>query len=563
MDPALRLTDTQLLQEVGAKLIRDANSFLAVGYEPPISTVKSLEQDVATTLAILPTTLAMLRRRINAHESSIYRLHPELLSLAASHLPKQALVKATHVSYHLRTILLSVPRLWSDISLEKEKEAYMFLERSKSTPIDVSMSFPRQPSNATATDFLNRHAARIEALTMTSVRDEIADGMDNLTLPTVTTLSIRGLIFGFPFSVPQLTRLQVHSRFRLEATKLLDFLSSCPFLEDLEVGYVEVGYRRMTITPIERDRDAVDLPRLRFYSHCTSTNDHLSLFDKLSFPPSCSTVFNYWNGPTRARKIYGLLPFYNPSPLADIKRVHLKTHDGDAIVELIGAGNNMVRLVVKVHLDPQGLSDDDHRLINESYVSFLAPVDSRFIEVKVLCVEASSPWTPDDAEEVLSHLEKLRTLVLSGSIVMPYILALCPYSEYIDDDDGSMDPTRWLWSCPVLDALVVHTPDLHENYQDILQHLYMVAQGRKDVGIPFKSVSLFVRKPWDECATLPMESCPALKQLRGCIEKLEIKTGDDALDWNGDDYFFDGLDVRRDRYSFEELRDYLKLQYSL
>ncbi|KAF9781176.1 hypothetical protein BJ322DRAFT_1079473 [Thelephora terrestris] len=564
MDPALRLTDAQLLQEVGAKLIREANSF-SVGYEPPISTVKSLEHDVATALA-------MLRRRINAHESSIYRLHPELLSLAASHLPKQVLVKATHVSHRLRTIFLSFPRLWSEIGFYREKQASAFLERSKSTPIDVFMSFPHRPSNATATDFLNLHAARIKALTMTGVKDdisvllppmpslkmfnlcwdrlraEIADGMDKLTLPTVTTLSIRGALVAFPFSVPQLTRLHVHSRVTLAETKLLDFLSGCPFLEDLEVGY-------NNITPVERDRCAIDLPRLRFYSHCTSTNVHLSLFDKLYFPPSCSTVFNYWNGPKGARQKYDVLPFYNPSPLADTKRVHLKTnHDGDAIVELIDAEDTRVCLVVNVELDSQDLSGDDHRRINESYASYLETIDTGFIEV--LCVEASSPWTPDHAEEVLSHLGKLRTLVLSGSVVMPYILALCPDSKYIDDHDGSIDPTRWWW-CPVLDALVVHTPELHANYQDILQHLYMVAQRRKDVGIPFKSVSLFVRKPWDEYVTLPMESCPALKQLRGCIEKLEIKTGDDALDWNVDDYFFDGLDVRRDRHSFEEQRNYL------
>jgi hypothetical protein len=72
--------------------------------------------------------------------------------------------------------------------------------------------------------------------------------------------------------------------------------------------------------------------------------------------------------------------------------------------------------------------------------------------------------------------------------------------------------------------------------------------------MPFESVSLFIHYPWDEHETVPMESSPALEQLRGCVKKFEIATGDDALDWNMDDHFFDGLDVRRDRHLFPEQR---------
>lgn len=78
-----------------------------------------------------------------------------------------------------------------------------------------------------------------------------------------------------------------------------------------------------------------------------------------------------------------------------------------------------------------------------------------------------------------------------------------------------------------------------------MYHPPRIAQERKEGGVPLRSVSLFVRSPWDEEEHGPVESCRALEQLRGCVEELEIVIGNDVLDWNVGDYFFGGLDVRR------------------
>ena len=91
-------THTRFLQDVGAKLIREAIFFSASG-DPPLATVcilllilparsvlpidsqiKSLELDMAAT----PT---MLRRRLNACGSGIYRLYPEILTQVAFTFP--------------------------------------------------------------------------------------------------------------------------------------------------------------------------------------------------------------------------------------------------------------------------------------------------------------------------------------------------------------------------------------------------------------------------------------------------------------------------------------------
>lgn len=57
-------------------------------------------------------------------------------------------------------------------------------------------------------------------------------------------------------------------------------------------------------------------------------------------------------------------------------------------------------------------------------------------------------------------------------------------------------------------------------------------------GFPFKSVLLFLRggPEWDRAWQV------ILDRLRECVEKLEIVMGDDALDWDVDKYFLDGLE---------------------
>jgi len=95
--------------------------------------MKSLEDDISATLA-------MLRRHINPLESPLYRLPPDLLPEVASHLTDESdIVNATHVSYHLRSALLSYPSLWSHLDFEHEMRTRAFFERSGRTPLHINM----------------------------------------------------------------------------------------------------------------------------------------------------------------------------------------------------------------------------------------------------------------------------------------------------------------------------------------------------------------------------------------------------------------------------------------
>lgn len=324
---------------------------------------------------------------------------------------------------------------------------------------------------------------------------------------------------------------------------LFRFLKRCPLLEELELDYI----KGVTTTIAH---ETVGLPHLRLYSYSTTNSVHLDLIDKLSFPQSCSVVFNYWNGSRSTNKTDQLLRFHNPSPLANLKRVKLETKGGDATVELIDARNTRVYLVTNVSPGGRDLDLGDHSVIHRSYAAHLKRLDNHTVEV--LCVEGPSIGMLDHAGQVLSCLQAITTLVLSGGVVTSYLFALG--QKFVDHSGGGVGLDGW--RCPTLDVLVIHSRDLLDDFeQDILRHLHRIAQKRKKGRIPFKSVWLFIRSPWDEEERGPIGSCQALEQLRGCVEKLEVVTGDGVLDWNTDDYFFAGLDVRRDRYLFRGQSD--------
>ena len=523
------------------------------------------------------TALAMLRRRINSSESAVYRLHPEVLSLVASYLPRETLIKATHVSHRWRAILLAFPNLWTDLNFRRGEEALVFLERSKSRPLSVSATLlPYYSSKPfTGLTFLENHAAKIETFAISGLQlsalvhlsplvslrtldisfggtigylpytDDRTEA--KLSLPSLTVLTLRegGT---FPFNVPQLTQLQVYSSGTLAARKLLHFLNHSPLLEELEVGYSSELVMR-------DDNGTVELPRLRLYTHHTKSVLRLALLDKLRLPPSCSIVFNYLNRPTDAHSAHDDMTFYNPSPLTNVKRIYLEATDGeggsvDATVELIDAKNNRVRMMKNIDRGILERLPFDRDTVDELYAAHIKCLDSRTVEV--LCIDGPESWPFESAKKLLSCLGEVRTLVLSGDFALQYLENLSPgpggngfHAEGLSTDQ---------WQCTKLESLVVHSRVLFygPNSEDIVKRVLNVAQRRKDAGIPLKSVSLFIFNTWTGSRWGPVGSRRELEQLRGCVEKVETAFGDCALDWDTDDYFFDGLPIRRDRYLFPE-----------
>jgi len=497
--------------------------------------------------------LAMLRRRINSYESPIHRLHPELLSHIASHLATDDLVKTTHVSYHWRTVLLAYPSLWSTLDFAYPERASAFLTRSKSTAIHVFLR--RLESAPLPLELLKPSAERIETLQVTDYTSQkelllrtmaslntlhfstyhsgaLPDEKTSLYFPALKSLFVDGIDLS-PFSAPRLTRFIFSDWFYKKRAMdgLLDFLSNCPLLEELEIAGVEDFY-------IQRNHGIVRLPHLRAYTHYTNAKFFLQLYHMLSCPPSCSATF------TCGHLSYGIAdaipPFQNTTFPIDVRRVKLKTRSMDCkdrvkgMVEIIDATHRRFRSTQEVVLGEVAWETALIDAINPLYPSFIKGLDARFIEI--LCVEELALWfyeESDRVDEALDHLENIKTLVLSDSAVNPYLHALVPIRATGIDE----------WRCLKLETLAIHIRYDDYTGEELLPTLCCVARERKAAGFPLKSVSVFsvgtrYLGRWVD---------PDLEELRRCIGVFELVTGDDALDWKVDDYFLDGLDhFRRD-----------------
>ena len=230
--------------------------------------MKALEGDVRLTLATL-------RRHINRLESPLYRLPPELVPEVASHLPSDTdLVNATHVSYHLRTVFLSHPSLWSDLNLEHEMRARAFFERSGQTTLHVDMDRNNTWALGTLTE-LRQQSKRIATLKLRhwpvqkkflseplpSLRklqiflepydedDHLEEDWDVIwapvwgpketatswSFPSLTSLIVYNLN-PIPFYTPHLTRFKFWDEEGIVNTaKLVSFLDNCPLLEHVDI----------------------------------------------------------------------------------------------------------------------------------------------------------------------------------------------------------------------------------------------------------------------------------------------------------------------------------------
>ena len=335
-----------------------------------------------------------------------------------------------------------------------------------------------------------------------------------------------------PFYASNLTRFKFWNKEgKTDAHILVDFLDNCPLLEHIDISYVDSSRNESDLV--------VSLPSLRTYTQTTFGKTHsLTVFDKLSFPPSCSVTLGLQiDGETTAAD-HVLVCFKNPDYLAEIKWVKLgATHSSDGnkvarVLELINAEGTKVRFEgTSFEQKEEGpfVQQDRQHAQNMAYLDSLRALDD--LPMETFCIDGYAlpgVWGVDvEFFKKALGLGDVRTLILSRNAVEPCLSALDK------DQDAGSDGQRFL---------SIHTLIVHPNPQrdglgnEALKLLLRVAQMRKAHGSPFISVLLFLRgRPgWDWNG--------ALDGLERCIEKLEVVTGDEALDWNIDKYFLDGLE---------------------
>jgi len=517
----------------------------------------------------------MLRRHINPLESPLYGLPQDLFPEVASHLTSETdLVNATHVSHHLRTALLSYPSLWSQLDFEHEMRARAFFERSGQTSLHVDMAMDitrtvgslaelRQQSKRIATlklrhwwaqkKFLSEPLPALKRLGIFSEHHYYDDGWDeewdtvwapvwgpmkqatSWSFPSLTTLIIHNLN-PIPFYTPHLKCFMFRDQ-ESDADIILNFLDNCPLLEYIDVSYVG--------GPRDKHDLVVSLPCLQTYTEIAFDGAcPLTVLNALILPPFCSVTLRFRDySKTTAAVGAALHCFENPDYLAEIKRVKLGTtqdDDGNEVagtLELVNAKGTKVCSEIMVSEEEgyqKSLEGGKNHSHFSAHLNLLRNLDGQSVEI--LCIDGY--WSRlvgrgmpvEFLKEALSF-GNVKTLILSRSAVEPCLLAL-------EEDPGASDNSQWFLS---INNLIICPGPEHDSHHKVFLSLFSLVQKRKAVGFPFKSVSLFFH------SGLEWQWNQVLELLRSGVEKLEVVTGDDVLDWDVDKYFLDGLEHQNNR----------------
>ena len=112
------------------------------------------------------------------------------------------LISATHVCEIWRSALLSTPLLWTEVEFGNSDRASTYLERSKSTPLHVSVGYSAIDSESFAGDM--SWFGRIDSLRILACRDQIESIAGELCLPTpnLRSLTIDGRSGGGLIHIP-------------------------------------------------------------------------------------------------------------------------------------------------------------------------------------------------------------------------------------------------------------------------------------------------------------------------------------------------------------------------
>ena len=477
-------------------------------------------------------TLAMVRRRLNNHNPVICKIPPEILTMIASHLKVHPplITKATHVCHHWRATLISCPNLWTHLNFAQENRALSFLHRSEAFPIHVDL-ISISPSQSLI-ELLCLHSARINTL-----RVGRFDGLRKLfrlplaslkTLEVATPdewsqvlvvrsaakefLTLTSLILGLnpgalTFRGSRITRLRVKisGPDSLAVAELLSLFRSCTLLEELVVEN-EAGLDGGSLVIPD---DIIPLPHLRSFVQMLRHDRHIAgILDCFHLPPSCLVVLRCMAGHTYDYPLLGFPILRDTSYFTNIKRAKLVYAAGflgrKAGVTWDIINDTGTRFIGAMDFINHATSLFEMGSMESGGIGLSMPV------VEVLCVDGHR-YVP------LVNLQRLTTLVLSGTVVRLYLEILTGYNAYR--------------SIHTLVLFVV--PSLLTS--DLVTRLFSIARVRARAGFPLKTITFAcpsVLTPYD---------LTALEGLKEYVERVELLLGDDALDWNLDKYFLNGF----------------------
>jgi len=475
----------------------------------------------------------------------INRIPPDVLSMIPNYWEDddrdKGLIGLTHVCRSWRDIITSRPLLWTRLDCTSVSKTKLYIERSKSCPLEISLKdayvtsyrekafIPTVPhidrfrtlsvsgEPTEALPFLVRHFScpvpLLDTLKISLVIDQAPIPSDNLfngDLSSLRQLSLTGVTMPLPWrDLSNLTTFSLHQvpEEKIVLTQLLDFFESVPHLRHIQLH---------DSIPNSSDASAgrvVPLPYLKELS-INAQPAHSILLNHLSIPIGASLrlEFTFSGG---ASPIPSYLPksLDNLHNLSHITATHL--HFGPD-QRSVGFGGPNGELHVFGHW-----TQDSYGQPNVGITRFLRSLLDQFDIsrnqwlVITLCHYRPRPSARIETWSVyqtLDSMEDLRTLALVRCINLPFIHTLNPQKN-----------SSKTVLCPKLEEIILYIKRLGQFRTDELLNM---AKERASMGAKLSVISII---NLDDATTSisPME----LSQLREHVSRVEYKFGDAMPTW--------------------------------
>ena len=440
----------------------------------------------------------------------VSKIPPAVISLIPAYLEDdeedESLVAMTHVCRGWREPLITRPSLWTRLYCENTDRTRVYIERSKSAPLRLSLYRRRNANYIEDAFFLVLpHLGRVKSFIalgpaniLQSLTPHISRSLPFLTeltieiiynpVPVLTStlfngdlsalrlLRLAGVVTHLPWrNMSKLTTF-VLSRVpedKISITQLLDFFEGARNLRDITLRH------SVPTSSGARPGRVVSLPRLKNLTICVdwllSDPVHPNLLYHLSIPAGAKLTLAYRSMGDRS-PIPPLLPgtLENLGNVRHISSVNLYFSEINKYVRLHGPSGEVYFLGNCVESCPASHVTDCQIVRSLGYCSNL-------LETQRLAVAQYEPKTLDPVDEsgpyhILCHMKNLRTLTLTRCNNPPFILAL----------DPSQNPSKHVL-CPKLEEIILYVQGL--DLFDI-KELKSMAKRRASAGVKLQSITI-------------------------------------------------------------------------
>jgi len=457
--------------------------------------MNSLEQDALEVLSLI--------RSVKNSFAPINRIPPEVLSLIPDYYDDdtdQGLIALTHVCRGWRDMFISCSSLWTQLDCMDFDKTRTFIQRSKSSPLDIFLEMHKDEDTylddafllvtphihrikylaiyadamPDAVRHLHCHAPLLEELdidlTCTTHAPVLDSALFKGDLSSLRELGLSGVVTHLPWNnLANLTTFDLRScrPGRDFITRLLDFFENAPLLRTI---MLEDSIPESSNAPPGR---MVSLPHLHIFA-ITANPAHSILLNHLCIPIGVLLVLGFsFNGGESPLREYLPETTANLGNLAHITAINLHLGLTQKFVRMKGPSGE---LCIHARWEDKNITPYtmDRQILHSLDLSIL-------LSTSRLAVARYNNPRPTEIEkcpvfQTLSSTKNLRTLVLTKCNNLPFILALNPNEA----------PSNTIL-CPNLEELVLYI-ELQDQF--CIEPLVSMAKGRASRDAKLSSIKI-------------------------------------------------------------------------